>query len=163
MPLRDLSYDSPGLKAYLFGPNAFQIGIVRAPGTNTEYLFDFIHGSFGDLGSQKQTEVHVLLRRELAEKRVWTHVLNPLAKTDVDTLTETVDATLDFIEKYGPQCLSLNYVLHQFVQAEHLAAMLRASSSWRADIAGWSDALRSAVRVVESTGADPKDVLFGMV
>lgn len=156
-------YSPSGLSAYWSTSNIAGLGSIRAPETNTQFIAVTSYGSFGDLA-------HLYIRAGLeawkmaeANSRWSKYVLNPLAETDVDTLTETVEATLDFIEEFGPERLSLQGIPYNFVQPEHLAALLRASSTWRDSVPGWSEALMSAATAVESAGGDPEDVLFGMV
>jgi hypothetical protein len=136
---------------------------VRAPDTNTRYFLLVSHGSFGNIAplqlkagmeAWKMTDANYQWRRQ---------VFDPMAPNHVDALTETVEATLDYIAEFGPQTLDLQGVQNNFVHAEHLAAVLRASSTWSDQVPGWNDALRAAVAAVKSSGQDPKDVLFGMV
>lgn len=91
------------------------------------------------------------------------HVLNPAASVDVDALTETVEATLDIIGESGPAALSLVGLRPEAVQGEHLATLLRASSTWRDQIPGWADALAVDIEALRKAGVEPKDALFGMI
>jgi hypothetical protein len=91
------------------------------------------------------------------------HVFNPYASSSVDALTATVEAAFDFVSEFGPESLSLREIQGKLVQPEHLAALLRATSTWRDQIPGWADALNAAAVAVKSAGMDSEDVLFGMI
>jgi hypothetical protein len=91
------------------------------------------------------------------------HVLNPAASVDVDALTETVEAAMDVIFEFGPGALSLVGLKPEAVQGEHLATLLRASSSWRNQIPGWDAALAVDIEALRRAGTEPKDALFGMI
>jgi hypothetical protein len=136
---------------------------VRAPDTNTHYVFVVNHGSYGNVAPLELKAGMKAWKMADATNQWRRHMFDPLAPSHVDALTETVEATLDFIAEFGPETLSLQGIQYNFVQAEHLAAVLRASSTWRDRVPGWSDALVAAVAAVQTAGHDPKDVLFGMV
>jgi hypothetical protein len=91
------------------------------------------------------------------------HVLNPQAPTDVDLLTETADLALDFVSNYGAARVELTDLDPSKVNGEHLATLLRALSTWRYEIPGWQQALQLDVEVLERSGVDPRDALFGMI
>lgn len=133
--------------------------LVRAPKTNSEYWRVLAYGSSG-----KVEEVASMKSYRLAAgaKKWQRHVFDPHALADVDALTETVEATLDFISEFGPTVLSLEHIRSNSVQCEHLAAVLRASSSWSDDVLGWRSALEVAKQAVLAAGLDPDDVLYGM-
>ena len=144
--------------------NGFEwMASVRAPSTDTRYVFVVSHGSF--CGAAERDLKAGMQAWKLAEatKQWRRHIFNPRSSADVNMLTETVEATLDFVLEFGPESLSLKSIQNSLVQAEHLAALLRASSTWRNKIPGWSEALVAAVAAVKSAGQDPEDVLFGMV
>lgn len=99
------------------------------------------------------------------------HVINPGSPTDVDSITETVEAVLKFIDAYGPESLSLKNITNAPFQVEHLAAVLRLSSTWSYRVPGWNDALREAKRFFEpptalsngySVSTVNEDILFGL-
>ena len=90
------------------------------------------------------------------------NVLDLGAATDVDALTETVESVLDVVAEFGPGFLVFRNLSPSNVQVEHLAAALRASSSWKDEIASWDDALQVAKAAADLSNIDPGDVLFGM-
>ncbi len=136
---------------------------VCSPSTNTQYVYVLQDRSFAGVAEVDLIAGMRTWKVSEATKQWQRHVFDPQASTHVDALTETVEATLDFIIEFGPEAFALTAVRDEFVQAEHLAALLRASSTWRDQIPGWNDALLAAVLAVNSSGQDPEDVLFGMV
>ncbi|GLS95842.1 hypothetical protein [Piscinibacter gummiphilus] len=133
---------------------------VRAPQTNSEYSQMFVHASSGEVLEAASVKSY---RLAAGAKRWQRHVLDPHATADVDALTETVEAALEFISEFGPPTLSLEYFRSGSVQCEHLAAVLRASCSWRQEIPGWDEAVEVARVAAEAAGLDPEDVLYGLI
>ncbi|MDE3186536.1 MAG: hypothetical protein KGM96_03295 [Acidobacteriota bacterium] len=133
---------------------------VRARDTNAEYFLEFARGSSGEAAEVASMKSYRLAK---AIKKWQKYVMNPDAATDVDALTETVEAVLDFISEFGPSALSLHSVQAEAVQCEHLAAALRASSSWRGQIPGWDLAIKATADAARSAHLDPEDVLYGMI
>lgn len=136
---------------------------VRAPETQNCYVQKFKHGSFGGAA-----QLGLLLqmrdwKQAVAVERVGRHVFNPHASTDVDSLTETVEAVLDAVAEFGPSVLRLKDLHAENVQGEHLAALLRVTSTWQEDVPDWTDALDVAAKAVVLAGSDPEDILFGMI
>lgn len=134
--------------------------LVRAPNTNSEYWRVLTHGSSGKVEELARMTSY---RLAAGAKKWQRHVLDPHALADVDALTETVEATLDFISEFGPTVLSLENIRSNSVQCEHLAAVLRASSSWSDEVPGWRAALEVSKQAVVAAGLDPNDVLYGMI
>lgn len=93
----------------------------------------------------------------------WQHnLLNPDASTDVDDLSDTVDAVYEGIAIFGPSFISLANLAPESVQGEHLAATLRATYPWRDEVSGWNDALEVARTALAYAGEDPDDALYGL-
>ncbi|QDQ25639.1 hypothetical protein FNU76_04310 [Chitinimonas arctica] len=136
---------------------------VCGPKTNQLYGSAYQYGSFGDIQQAAIIIVEKALKLEAARERWQRLVMNPEAATDVDSLTETVEAGLEFIAEFGPQKLVLTTLTSQCVQAEHLAALLRATSTWSCEVIGWNAALQVAKGAADLAGLDPADVLFGMI
>lgn len=136
---------------------------VRAPMTNTHYAFVFKHGSFGDVQHFALMKGMKAWKLALANEQWQRHVFDPSSPSNVDSLTDTVEAVLDFIAEFGPSSIALSGFQPTAVQGEHLAALLRASSTWRDEIPGWHDALGVARAAIELAGLDPNDALFGMI
>ena len=152
-----------GLGAYRQGVALGRIETVRGPETNSPYVVMFKHGSFGDM-AQFDLMTGMMAWKQASANEQWRRlVLDPRAAAHVDALTQTVEAGLDFIAEFGPGSLSLAGLDQASVQCEHLAALLRATSTWRDSIPGWNEALNVARAAVDSAGLDPEDVLFGMV
>lgn len=91
------------------------------------------------------------------------YVFDPSASADVDALSETADAALDFVERFGPSSLQLAHLDPIKVHGEHLATLLRATSTWRDEIQGWNDALQVSAEALKLANIDPQDALFGMI
>lgn len=136
---------------------------VRAPETQNYYVQKFKHGSCGDAEQfgllLKMTE----WKKKVAFEKIERHIFNPHASTDVDSLTETVEAVLDAVAEFGPSVLNLKNLRAEYVQGEHLAALLRVSSTWQDEVEDWNDALGVAAKAVVLAGADPTDILFGLI
>lgn len=136
---------------------------VRAPETQNHFVQKFRHASFADAAQQGLIK-QVLGWKEAKATEKWRrYVFNPQSSADVDALTETVEAVLDAVSEFGPSVLKINGLRAKNVNGEHLAALLRVSSTWQNDIAGWSEALSIAVEAVSQSGADPDDIFFGMI
>jgi hypothetical protein len=134
--------------------------VVRAPNTHGEYCWVFTHASSGEVVEMASRKSY---RLAAAAKKWQRYVLDPHAIADVDALTETVEATLDFISEFGPSVLSLEGIRSESVQCEHLAAVLRASSTWRDEVPGWSKAVDVSRAAALAADLDPNDVLYGMI
>jgi len=136
---------------------------VRAPETQNYYVQNFKHGSFGDAAQLglllKMTE----WKQTVSVERIGRHIFNPHAPADVDSLTETVEAVLDAVAEFGPSVLNLRNLRAEYVQGEHLAALLRVTSTWQDEVADWNEALGVAAKAVVLAGSDPDDILFGMI
>lgn len=91
------------------------------------------------------------------------HVCSFHAPTDVDSLTETVDAVFDLVAEFGPASVSFSSMHASTVSGEHLAAALRALSMWRGEITGWDDAIAIAAASIAIRGEDPQDALYGLI
>jgi hypothetical protein len=136
---------------------------VHAPATNNRYYVTFLHGSFGEKADY-ELMTGMMAWTFFSSNEQWRrYVFDPAATTSVDALTETVEAALDFLVQYGPKAMSLTGLQPNAVQGEHLAALLRASSTWHADIPGWHEAVQVASEAVRIAGIDPADALFGMI
>lgn len=91
------------------------------------------------------------------------HVMDPNALVDTDTIAETVDNVFQMASRFGPSSLDFRGLRAEAVNGEHLAAALRASSSFSHMALGWEDALQVAYDAVLAAGGDPQDALFGMI
>ena len=89
-------------------------------------------------------------------------VLETELPSDVDSLSVTIEAVLTCVSEYGLDAIALDGFAEDTVQPEHFAAMLRAVSTWRDRLPGWSNALRLAERAGARAGLDVEDLLFGM-
>ena len=140
-----------------------EIPRVRSPFTCEVYRADRVHATNGSFRETWLELAQSTVQQARAVMRVQAHVLNPSAESDIDSLTETVEAALEFVSEFGPGQLNLLEYTAQRVHYEHLAALLRATSTWRDSIPGWHEALREAEAATQQVGADPEDVLFGMI
>jgi hypothetical protein len=90
-------------------------------------------------------------------------LLDPKAAVDVDAISETIESVFVTIDQYGVGAVELGKYKAEQVSGEHLAAILRATSSARDQIAGWNSALEIAAAALVRAGRDPADALFGMI
>lgn len=90
-------------------------------------------------------------------------VCNKDASADIDSLSHTVEAALLAISEFGPQVIDLNNLVPDEVQGEHLATLLRATSTWKREITGWNETLKVAAEALDRSGIDPSDALYGMI
>jgi hypothetical protein len=90
------------------------------------------------------------------------HLHNPSAPVDVDALTETVGRLVDLVGEHGFHYLDLTTVTPSTVNGEHLAAVLRITSSNRILVKGWNHALQVARVALHQQGVNVADVLFGI-
>jgi len=90
-------------------------------------------------------------------------LLDPGATTDVDSISETIDSVFAALTTFGPGAVDLSGVAIHTVNGEHLAAILRVTSSLQEFTPGWEHALEVAKAALTNAGADPADALFGMV
>jgi hypothetical protein len=91
------------------------------------------------------------------------YVSDAKADTDVDTLSETIESVFEILSTLGPKAIVLSNFTPNNVNGEHLAAVLRVTAPHRADIPGWSIALRTAMQALEIAGLDPQDALAGLL
>jgi len=136
---------------------------VKTQQSNHYYSPTFVVGSYSDALNAHLKDVITVDRKTLAMVSIFRFISNPLANSGVDELSETVEAGLDFVNEFGPDSLVLSGLHPKGVNAEHLAALLRATSSWRTNIQGWDEAISVAKRSAEASGLEPRDVLFGMI
>lgn len=94
---------------------------------------------------------------------IWKQNILDLNKTtDVDSISETIDSVFDTFEKEGYLGIDLCFVKSDGVNTEHLAGVLRATSSVNGNIQGWKHALSICYVSAQKNGYDPDDVLFGL-
>lgn len=136
---------------------------VRAPETQNFYVQKFKHGSFGDAAQLGLLLQMTEWKQTVAVEKFRRHVFNPHASTDVDSLTETVEAVLDAVAEFGPSVIKLQHLCAEHIQGEHLAALLRVTSTWQNEVPDWTEALGVAANAVSLAGSDPEEILFGMI
>lgn len=136
---------------------------VRAPETQNYYIQKFKHGSFGDAAQLSLLLQMMDWKQNVAVEKIGRHLFNRHASVDVDTLTETVEAVLDAVAEFGPSVLKLQNLHEENVQGEHLAALLRVTSTWQYEVENWDYALGVAKKAVILAGDDPEDIMFGMI
>lgn len=90
-------------------------------------------------------------------------LLNPESPVDVDSISATVESVLATVEQYGIDALELGNYRADQVSGEHLAAILRVTSSARDELPEWGIALNVATEALLLAGSDPDDALFGMI
>lgn len=128
--------------------------------------------SFVDRAPEFVTANHQENTRSLTSEighRALRHKLNALlelleqevAEASVDDLATTADRAIDFIESHGAHLLDLTG-LSESAHPEHLALLLRASSSWKNEVAGWGQALELVRTKAPMYGLAASEVLFGL-
>lgn len=90
------------------------------------------------------------------------HVLNSNASSDVDNISETIDAVFEALSNHGAEHFDFTGMVPANVNPEHLAAALRVTSRYRNDVRGWDDGLSVARMSAMAKGVDPDDLLYGM-
>ncbi len=85
------------------------------------------------------------------------------APVDVDALTETIGYVFQTMHKYGAGAVNLCNVQSSSVNGEHLAAILRATSSVKNFTPGWTNALEVAKTALSNQGVVVEDALFGLI
>lgn len=83
--------------------------------------------------------------------------------SDVDALTDTLSSLFDDMDVVGIGSINLSNLNATEVNPEHLAAILRATSSMSFSVLGWSDALDVATKALSLNGYDPSDALYGLI
>jgi len=155
-------YSPSALGAYLLNQPP-TVEPVYGPKTRTHYSAVFVSWSYSNTAQLDLIAAMKWAMLLTGGSQWWEHVFNPRAPTDVDSITKTVEGVLDFIAAFGPESLSLRGLQPESVQGEHLAALLRASSTWCDQIAGWHEGLNVAQAAIAMAGEDPRDALFGMI
>jgi hypothetical protein len=139
--------------------------LVTAPIGDAEFqwLPIYHHGTTDDVQDQYIEEVMEVPARIFATQKWRRLVLDPRSSVDVDAISETVDAVYEAIDTYGSSFISFENLDPQTVQGEHLAAALRATSPWRAEVPGWHSALGVAKAALTNSGVSPDDALYGLI
>lgn len=88
---------------------------------------------------------------------------DPNADVDVDAISESIDFVYEAIDQFGPGGVDLNNLEASHVSGEHLAAILRATSSWKTLVPGWTEALAVAVDALKLAKIDVDDALIGLI
>lgn len=120
----------------------------------------------GTINSREEISLQDLLRidsRMKSTSQIRGMICNKEASTDIEHLSHTVEAALLAISEFGPQVIDLHNLSPTEVQGEHLATLLRATSTWKAEISGWEETLNIAAQALTESGIDPADALYGMI
>lgn len=132
-----------------FSDEITDIGVFRVATSTTKAEIEF---------NQKAKQLEVLHRINL-----WKANLSGVAvDASVDGISATVDSLLEAIGYGGVAAVNLASLNFDFVNAEHLVAVLRTTFSWREQILGWKSALVAAPEVLRRQGLDPEEELFGL-
>lgn len=83
--------------------------------------------------------------------------------TSVDNLTKTAESAFAWLLLNGISNLDLSGLIPEEVNAEHLALLLRVTSTFKDSIEGWHDALEVAQIAATLASLDPTDILFGLI
>lgn len=136
---------------------------VRFATTDCDIASDFFSGiSFGNTAAFKNEQ----FKQSIAISKIsafWKKfLLDPIAPNDVDAISVTVEYIFEAISQFGPGAIDLNKLAEDRVSGEHLAAILRATSTWKSLIPGWKAALHVAEIALVRVGIDPQDALVGL-
>lgn len=142
----ELKFQTPSCASYTSSTKGFAFNLETSV-TKAEIEFN---------GRSKQIEA-------LCRANIWqVNLLNRTADTSVDAISVTVDSVLEAISYGGPSIVNLSFLKPEFVNAEHLVAILRTTFSWRDQVPGWKNALQAAPVILKMYGLDPEDELFGL-
>lgn len=83
--------------------------------------------------------------------------------TSVDNLTKTAESALGWLIVNGISNLDLSGLIPEDVNCEHLALILRMTSTFKDSIIGWNNALEVAQTAATLSSLDPSDILFGLI
>lgn len=83
--------------------------------------------------------------------------------TSVDSLTKTAESALGWLLLNGVSHLDLSGLVPEDVNCEHLALILRMTSTFKDSVEGWHDALSVAQTAASIANLNPSDVLFGLI
>lgn len=83
--------------------------------------------------------------------------------TSVDNLTKTAESALAWLLLNGVNKLDLSGFISEEINCEHLALILRMTSTYKDSICGWHEALEVAHNAATLSSIDPNDVLFGLL
>ncbi len=92
-----------------------------------------------------------------------TSVLDRSAGRKSKDLTKTTEPVFEALLKLGPSAIDLRDLPENLINGAHLAVVLRATFTRRTQVPGWSRALQIAKRNLESSGANVKSVLAGLI
>lgn len=96
--------------------------------------------------------------------KIKTFVCDPVAPTDVDSISETIDNAYEVIERFGPVGLDLGFVsTPEHINGEHLAALLRVTNPYKKMVPNWDNALKINIKSLEIAQLDIGDVLAGLI
>lgn len=90
-------------------------------------------------------------------------VLDRTAGRKSKDLTKTTEPVFEALLKFGPSAIDLRDLPEELINGTHLAVVLRATFTRRTEVPGWSRALQIAKKNVESSGANVKSVLGGLI
>lgn len=92
-----------------------------------------------------------------------TLVLDRSAGSKAKDLTKTTEPVFEALLKFGPSAIDLRNLPEELINGSHLAVVLRATFTRRAEVPGWRRALQIAKKNLESSGANVKSVLGGLI
>ncbi|MNX82943.1 hypothetical protein D3C86_1146860 [compost metagenome] len=90
-------------------------------------------------------------------------VLNPSAKIDAASLSETTMPLFQALADGGPQSIDLADLPLERVNGVHLAVVLRATFSRKHEVSGWHEALHKARTALRRDGISEEDALMGLL
>ena len=91
------------------------------------------------------------------------YTLDVSASTDVDTLSETVDAIYDAIDRFGPGAVNFTNLPTAGINGVHLAAILRSTYAFKNQVIGWVHGRDVAIKALRTANIEIDDALAGLL
>jgi hypothetical protein len=137
-----------------FAPNSRLTQSDAKIGTSISVLHDVVVEEF----IKKQME------EVTSSLRKWDLYLTDInAPVDVNAIAKTLDLVFEAMNKYGAGAVDLCNLHAPNINGEHLAAILRATSSIKNLIPGWANALNVAKTALTNQHIEIEDALFGLI
>lgn len=116
-----------------------------------------------NLEGESIIEASVKERREVLKKQWQSAVFDPVAATDVDTISATIESVFEYMSLFGAGSIDLSNLDPVRVNGEHLASVLRVTSHVKDKVRAWDQALCVAKEALLAAHQDPEDALFGLI
>jgi hypothetical protein len=129
----------------------------------SEARFKYRVERIAESSNYKLHQEHLLNEYSLLAAKWKALVLDPSAGCKSKDLIKTTEPVFEALLKFGPSAIDLRDLQEEMVNGAHLAVVLRATFTRRTEVPGWSRALQIAKKNLESSGANVKSVLGGLI